>query len=204
METHDFALLGLFFAALLVATPLLGKLLARVLDGNIPYGLRWLRPLEKALYRLSGINAETEMSWRAYALGLLVFNLLGGALILVLQLAQAALPLNPQNFPAVPLGVAVNTAVSFITNTNWQAYSGEASLSYLTQMAGLGVQNFLSAATGLAVLAALARGFARRQSATFGNFWTDLTRSTLYVLLPLSVVFAIVLVAQGVVMNFTP
>ncbi len=204
METHDFALLGLFFVALLVATPLLGNLLARVLDGNIPYGLRWLRPLEKALYRVSGINAETEMSWRAYALGLLVFNLLGGALILVLQLAQAALPLNPQNFPAVPLGVAVNTAVSFLTNTNWQAYSGESSLSYLTQMAGLGVQNFLSAATGLAVLAALARGFARRQSTTLGNFWADLTRSTLYVLLPLSVFFAIVLVAQGVVMNFTP
>src|SRR5690606_2724700 len=122
-----------------------------------------------------------DMTWRRYAATLIVFNLLGGGAVLLLQLLQARLPLNPQGFGAVPLGVAVNTAVSFLTNTNWQAYSGEASLSYLTQMAGLGVQNFLSAATGVAVLAALARGLRGRTVTGLGNFWADLVRTTLYV-----------------------
>ncbi|HLP01017.1 MAG TPA: potassium-transporting ATPase subunit KdpA, partial [Opitutaceae bacterium] len=145
-----------------------------------------------------------EMSWRAYATALLVFHFCGFAALVALQLLQGRLPLNPAGFGAVPPGVAVNTAVSFVTNTNWQAYSGEASLSYLTQMAGLGVQNFLSAATGLAVLAAVARGFSRKSAAGLGNFWADLVRGTLYVLLPLSFVFALVLVAEGVPQSFSP
>lgn len=204
MTAADFIYLGVFLCALLAATPLLGRWLAAVLRGEPPVWLRWLRPLERTIYRVAGVDAAADMSWQRYAVALVAFNLLGGLVVLALQLAQAHLPLNPQHFAAVPLGVAVNTAVSFLTNTNWQAYSGEASLSYLTQMAGLGVQNFLSAATGLAVMAGLARGFSRKSAAGLGNFWADLTRATLYVLLPLSFVFAVVLVAQGVVMSFSP
>ena len=204
MTIADFTYLGLFFASLLAVTPLLGRWLAAVLQGEPPAWLRWLAPVERALYRLGGVRPDADMTWRGYAVALVVFNLLGGAVILVLQLLQSHLPLNPQGFGPVPLGVAVNTAVSFLTNTNWQAYSGEASLSYLTQMIGLGVQNFLSAATGLAVLAALARGFQRKSAAGLGNFWADLVRSTLYVLLPLSFVLAVVLVSQGVVQSFAP
>ncbi len=204
MTAADVTYLALFVALLTIATPLLGAWLAAVLRGEPPAGLRWLAAVERAIYRLGGVDAATEMTWRRYAGALVVFNLLGGAFVLALQLAQAHLPLNPQGFGPVPLSVAVNTAVSFLTNTNWQAYSGEASLSYLTQMAGLGVQNFLSAATGLAVMAALARGFSRKSAAGLGNFWADLVRSTLYVLLPLSLVFAVVLVSQGVVQSFAP
>ena len=202
MIAADFLYLALFLISLLAATPLLGKWLAAVLRGEPPAWLRWLGPVERAIYRLAGLRADADMSWRSYATALVVFNLLGGAVILLLQLLQAHLPLNPQGFGAVPLGVAVNTAVSFLTNTNWQVYAGEASLSYLTQMAGLGVQNFFSAATGLAVMAALARGFSRKSAAGVGNFWADLVRATLYVLLPLAFVFAIVLMSQGVVQSF--
>ncbi len=202
MTIADFTYLGLYFAALLAVTPLLGRWLAAVLQGEPPAWLRWLAPVERMIYRLGGVRADEDMTWRGYAAAVVIFNLLGGALILALQLLQAHLPLNPQAFGPVPLGVAVNTAVSFLTNTNWQAYSGEASLSYLTQMAGLGVQNFLSAATGLAVMAALARGFSRKSAAGLGSFWADLVRSTLYLLLPLSLVFAVVLVSQGVVQSF--
>ncbi len=204
MHLSDFTYLALFLAALLAVTVPLGRWLAAVLAGQTPAGLRWLAPVERLLYRLAGVDSARNMTWRQYAAALLAFNLLGGGVILALQLAQAHLPLNPQGFAAVPVGVAVNTAVSFLTNTNWQAYSGEASLSYLTQMAGLGVQNFLSAATGLAVMAALARGFSRKSTTGLGNFWADLVRTTLYVLLPLSFLFAVVLVSQGVVQSFAP
>lgn len=204
MTAADVTYLALFAAAVLIATPILGAWIAAILTGETPAGLRWLRPVERSLYRLAGIDATVDMTWRRYAFALLVFNLLGGAFVLALQLLQGHLPFNPQGFGAVPLGVAINTAASFLTNTNWQAYSGEASLSYLTQMAGLGVQNFLSAATGLAVLAALARGFSRKSAAGLGNFWADLVRSTLYVLLPLSLVLAVLLVSQGVVQSFAP
>lgn len=204
MNAADVLYVVLFLAALVAATPLVGRWLAAALRGEPPAWLRWLVPVERALYRLGGVRADADMSWRAYTGALVVFNLLGGAAVLALQLGQARLPFNPQGFAAVPLGVAVNTAVSFLTNTNWQAYSGEASLSYLTQMAGLGVQNFLSAATGLAVLAALARGLSKKSAAGLGNFWADLVRSTLYVLLPLSFVLAVALVAQGVVQSFAP
>jgi K+-transporting ATPase ATPase A chain len=202
MTIADFTYLGLFFATLLAATPLLGRWLAGTLEGEPPSSMRWLASVEAALYRATGVQADAEMSWLGYAAALVTFNLLGGVLILALQLFQGYLPLNPQGFGPVPVGVAVNTAVSFLTNTNWQAYSGEASLGYLTQMAGLGVQNFLSAATGLAVMAALARGFSRKSAAGLGNFWADLVRSTLFVLLPLSLVFAVLLVSQGVVQSF--
>lgn len=202
MNATDFTYLALFLVVLLLATPLLGRWLATVLRGEPPVWLRWLRPVEQAVYRLGGVRTGEDMTWRGFATALIVFNLLGGGAILALQLAQAHLLLNPQGFGPVPLGIAVNTAVSFLTNTNWQTYSGEASLSYLTQMAGLGVQNFLSAATGLAVMAALARGFSRKSAAGLGNFWADLVRSTLYVLLPLSFVLATVLVTQGVVQSF--
>ncbi len=204
MDASDFLYVALYLGALLVVTPLLGHWLAAIMKGEPPPWLRWLAPLERALYRSAGIRADQEMSWLQYAGALVCFNLLGGALILALLLLQGSLPLNPQGFAAVPLGVAVNTAVSFLTNTNWQAYSGESSLSYLTQMAGLGVQNLLSAATGLAVMAALARGLSRKSSTGIGNFWADLVRPTVYLLVPLSFAFAVAMIAQGAVMSFAP
>ncbi|HLP07664.1 MAG TPA: potassium-transporting ATPase subunit KdpA [Opitutaceae bacterium] len=204
MTAADWTYLFAFLVALVAAAVPLGRWLADVLEGRPPVFLRWLAPLERGIYRLSGVAPITEMSWRAYAVALLVFHFFGFVALVAMQLLQGHLPLNPAGFGAVPLGVAVNTAVSFVTNTNWQAYSGEASLSYLTQMAGLGVQNFLSAATGLAVLAAVARGFSRKSAAGLGNFWADLVRSTLYVLLPLSYAFAVVLVAEGVPQSFAP
>jgi K+-transporting ATPase ATPase A chain len=157
---------------------------------------------EALLYRLSGIDPGEEMPWTQYAIALLLFNVLGGLIVYGLQRLQLALPLNPQGFAAVSPDSSFNTAVSFITNTNWQGYSGESTMGYLVQMAGLAVQNFLSAATGIAVAIALIRGFARHTVATIGNFWVDVTRSTLYVLLPLSVVLALALASQGVIQNF--
>ena len=204
MNVAAIAYLGLFLALLVAASVPLGALIAGVLVGEPPVFLRWLAPVERATYRLTGIAPTSEMGWREYASALLVFHLIGFIMLVALQLLQGCLPLNTQHYGAVPLGVAVNTAVSFVTNTNWQAYSGEASLSYLTQMAGLGVQNFLSAATGLAVMAALSRGLVRKSASGLGNFWADLVRGTLYVLLPLSFVLAVVLVAQGVPMSFAP
>ncbi len=204
MHATDYAHIGLFLALLFAATPILGNWIAKILHGQPPGFFRWLKPLETRVYRLGGLDPSTEMNWKAYAWALVLFNLMGGVVLLLLQLFQNHLPLNPADMPAVPLGVAVNTAVSFLTNTNWQAYSGEASVSYLTQTAGLGVQNFLSAATGFAVMAALARGLVGKETKTIGNFWADLVRSTVYLLLPLCFVFAIVLVGQGVVMSFQP
>jgi len=157
---------------------------------------------EALLYRLSGIDPGEEMPWTQYAIALLLFNVLGAIVVYGLQRLQLFLPLNPQRFAAVSPDSSFNTAISFITNTNWQGYSGESTMGYLVQMAGLAVQNFLSAATGIAVAIALIRGFARHTVATIGNFWVDLTRSTLYVLLPLSVVLALALASQGVIQNF--
>lgn len=204
MTASDVVYLALFLVALGLVTAPIGRWLATILQGRPPRWLQWLQPLERFIYRASGILPDRSMPWREYATALLLFNLMGGAAVWFLQLAQAHLPLNPQGFGAVPHGVAINTAVSFLTNTNWQAYSGEASLSYLTQMAGLGVQNFLSAATGLAVMAALARGFSNKGDAGLGSFWSDVVRVTLYLLLPLSLCFAIVLASQGVVQSFSP
>jgi K+-transporting ATPase ATPase A chain len=161
-------------------------------------------PVERLLYRVSGIDAAEDMSWKRYALAMLVFNVAGLLVVYVLQRVQQWLPLNPQGFPAISADSAMNTAISFASNTNWQGYGGESTMSYLTQMLGLAVQNFLSAATGIAVLIALIRGFVRRSAKGVGNFWVDMTRSTLYVLLPLSLVGALILVSQGVPQNFKP
>jgi K+-transporting ATPase ATPase A chain len=193
----------LYFGLLFAAVPLLGRYMANVYSGRLT-GLGWLAPVEQGIYRLGGIDPAAAMSWRGYALAVVAFNLLGFALLFLLQLLQGLLPLNPAGLPGVEPLLAFNTATSFATNTNWQAYAGETTLSYLTQMAGLTVQNFASAATGMAVAIALARGLASRPAPTIGNFWVDLVRSILYILLPLSIVLALLLVSQGVVQNFAP
>jgi K+-transporting ATPase ATPase A chain len=195
---------ALFLAVLILLAKPLGEHLGRVLERDATFLDRLAGPLERGLYRLAGISAGDRMGWKTYALAVLLFNALGILLLVLLQVAQAALPLNPRHLPAVPSGVAWNTAVSFVTNTNWQAYAGESTMSHLTQMAGLTVQNFLSAATAMGVMAALARGIRRRRATNLGCFWVDVVRATLYVLLPLALVFALVLVSQGVVQTFGP
>jgi K+-transporting ATPase ATPase A chain len=192
----------IYVVALLALAKPLGIYMARVYQDESVGLNRWFAGFEKFLYRISGIKADQEMRWTQYTIAMLIFNLLGFLVVYFLQRFQEFLPLNPQSLPAVTPDSSFNTAVSFITNTNWQGYSGEATMSYLTQMLGLTVQNFLSAASGMAVLVALIRGFARRNCATIGNFWVDMTRSTLYILLPLSLVLAVVLVGQGVVQTF--
>jgi potassium-transporting ATPase potassium-binding subunit len=204
MTLRDLAQLALFFGVLIAAVPLLGAYMAKVFSGERNLLSPVVGPIERVVYRLSGVDPAIEMRWTTYAVALLVFNLLGFIILLILQLVQQALPLNPQNLPAVSPVLAFNTAVSFVTNTNWQSYAGETTLSYATQMLGLTVQNFVSAATGIAVILALTRGLARRSAATLGNFWTDLIRATLYVLLPLAIVLALILVGQGVVQTFAP
>jgi len=182
----------------------LGGYMARVYeDQPAPLG-RWLAPLERLIYRICRIRKEEEMTWQSYAGAILWFSLAGVLILYLLQRFQGALPLNPQRLAAVSPDSSFNTAVSFVTNTNWQGYSAEQTMTYLTQMAGLGVQNFLSAATGMAVLVALTRGFVRRTSKTIGNFWVDLTRTLLYILLPLSLALSVLLVSQGVVQSFSP
>jgi K+-transporting ATPase ATPase A chain len=183
---------------LLLAKPL-GEYLGKVLERDATPLDRLLGPLERGLYRLAGITGNDRMDWKDYALAVLLFNAMGIVFLFLLQKAQGALPYNPQALGAVPTAVAWNTAISFVTNTNWQSYGGETSLSHFTQMAGLTVQNFLSAATGLGVMAALARGIRRRKATSLGSFWVDLIRITLYILLPLAVLFALVLMSQGVV-----
>ena len=189
-------------ALLLLCVRPLGEHIADVHEGRRPRATAWLLPLENACYRWAGVDRALEMSWKSYALALLAFNALGFGLLFALQRAQGWLPFNPEHAAGVPPGLAFDTAVSFVTNTNWQAYAGETTMSSLTQMMGLTVQNFLSAATGIAALAALVRGFARHATGTVGNFWADLVRTTLHLLLPLSLVFAVVLVSQGVVQSF--
>jgi K+-transporting ATPase ATPase A chain len=204
MSSRDFVQLGLYLLALVVGTPVLGAFMARAFQGRPTLLSPVLGPVERAIYRLAGVDEKRQMRWTEYCLALLAFNAVGFAFLFVLQLLQGSLPLNPARLGDVPVPLAFNTAVSLMTNTNWQAYSGEATMSYLTQMLGLGVQNFVSAASGIAVMLALTRGLAERSASTLGNFWADLTRSTLYVLLPLSLVFAVVLVSQGVVQTFAP
>jgi K+-transporting ATPase ATPase A chain len=204
MKTHEWVQLVSYLVALTAFVPLLGEYMAAVLAGPPPKWFGWLARLETLVYRVAGVDSRSEMRWTAYAAALLWFNLFGFLVLLVLQLSQAVLPLNPQRLPGVPFALAFNTAASFVTNTNWQAYSGEATLSYLTQMLGLCVQNFLSAATGIAVMLALTRGLFRKSAATVGNFWADLVRSTLYVLLPLSILWGLLLASQGVVQTFAP
>jgi len=194
----------LFLSVVLLLVKPLGWYMARVYE-NKPCGLdRILGPAERAIYWLCGVNPANEMGWKKYTIAMIAFNAAGFVLLYALMRLQGFLPLNPQHFPAVPSDLAFNTAVSFITNTNWQAYGGESTMSYLTQMLGLAVQNFVSAASGMAVLVALIRGFVRRNCETIGNFWVDLTRTTLYILLPLSLIIAILLASQGVVQTFKP
>ncbi len=182
----------------------LGLYMARVYEGR-PCGLdRVLGPVERFLYRASGVKAGEEMNWTQYAVAMLLFNFLGFLVLYTLQRLQGVLLANPQHLPNVSPDLAFNAAISFVTNTNWQNYSGEQAMSYLTQMFGLAVQNFLSAASGMAVLAALIRGIARRTTSTIGNFWVDTVRGTLYILVPLSLLIALALAAQGVVQTFSP
>jgi len=201
-DTRFVLLLVLFLGVLLLCTKPLGSYIADVMEGRPNFALALGGRLEALIYRICGIEPGREMAWTEYAIALMLFNILGAFLVYGLLRLQAYLPFNPQKFAAVSGDTAFNTAVSFITNTNWQSYSGESALGYLAQMAGLAVQNFLSAATGIAVAIALIRGFARHGAKTIGNFWVDLTRGTLYLLLPLSLVLALVLASQGVVQNF--
>jgi len=193
-----------FLLLVLAAVRPLGLYMANVFEGHAIWPVRAAAPLERAVYRLCGIEPVREMGWKEYAAGLLLFNAIGGLVVYLLQRCQLWLPLNPQKFANLSPDSAFNTAVSFITNTNWQSYSGESAMSYLTQMAGLAVQNFLSAATGIVVAIVLIRGLARHSVQTIGNVWADLTRATLYVLLPLAVVLALALASQGVIQNFSP
>ena len=203
MDMHSLALLALFLVVLLAMSWPLGILLARVAEGGRVPGFGWLQRTEAFLYRLAGVDAATGMDWKAYTFALLAFNALGTLAVYGLQRVQAWLPLNPQGFANVSPDSAFNTAISFVANTNWQGYSGEQTMSYLTQMLGLTCQNFFSAATGIAVVFALIRGFSSKSARSIGNFWVDLVRSTLYVLVPLSLVFAVFLMGQGVIQNFS-
>jgi len=197
------ALIALYLVVLLLLVKPLGSYIANVMEGRPIWPLRMGARLEGFVYRVSGIDPSAQMGWKRYTLSLLVFNTLGALAVYALQRLQLWLPLNPQGFASVSPDSSFNTAVSFVTNTNWQGYSGESTLSYLTQMAGLTVQNFLSAATGIVVAVALIRGFTRHSARSIGNFWIDMVRATVYVLLPLSVVLALVLAGLGVVQNFS-
>ncbi|MFO1128714.1 MAG: potassium-transporting ATPase subunit KdpA [Rhodospirillales bacterium] len=194
----------LYAALILALTRPLGGFLARVVAGERTALSPVLAPVERLIYRAGGVDPRVEQHWLTYGVAMLLFNFAGCLVLYGLMRLQADLPLNPQGLPQVPADLALNTAVSFVTNTNWQAYGGEATMSYLTQMAGLAVQNFLSAATGIALAIALVRGFAQKSTTTIGNFWVDLTRITLYVLLPLSAIIALVLVWQGMPQNLNP
>ncbi|OYO30908.1 potassium-transporting ATPase subunit KdpA [Janthinobacterium sp. PC23-8] len=206
MTTQSILLLALFLVVLLALAYPLGLYMARV-AGEAPIrGLGWLHKCENLLYRLAGVKAGPErgMGWKHYAIALLVFNTVGAFFVYGLQRLQGVLPFNPQGLGAISPDSSFNTAVSFVANTNWQGYSGEQAMSYLTQLLGLACQNFFSAATGIAVIFALVRGFAARSSKSIGNFWVDLVRSTLYILLPLSLALSVVFMGEGVIQNFSP
>jgi len=193
-----------FITCIIVLAPPIGGYLAKVFNGEKNYLSPVFGKAESNIYRFLRIDALHEMNWKEYSFAILAFNFIGLILLVVLQITQKYLPLNPQHMQNVNLFLAINTAVSFITNTNWQAYGGETTLSYLVQMLGLTVQNFLSAATGIAVMIALIKGIAIRKGNTLGNFWVDVTRATLYLLLPMSFILAILLLSQGVIQNFLP
>ncbi|NHB95416.1 potassium-transporting ATPase subunit KdpA [Photorhabdus stackebrandtii] len=205
MASSAFLLIASFLLILLLLAKPLGNMIANMINGDIPL---WLTKTESGLWRCCGLHKPggtvKEMSWQQYALAIIIFNLTGLLLLFTLLVAQRVLPLNPEHFPGLKWDLALNTAVSFITNTDWQAYSGENTLSYFSQMTGLTVQNFLSAATGIAVAFALIRAFSRHSVKTVGNAWVDITRITLYLLLPLSIIIALVFVSQGVIQNFEP
>ena len=202
MKTMDVLQVLLYLTIIILFVPLLGGYMKKVFLGEKHILQPTLGWLERITYRFSGVDANVETNWKKYLFQLLAFNLIGFAFVFMLQLTQSELPLNPSNLANVNWHSSFNTAVSFMTNTNWQGYAGETTLSSLVQMIGLTVQNFVSAATGIAVLLALVRGLTRKNTDQLGNFWVDLTRSTLYVLLPLSILLAVALVGQGVIQNF--
>lgn len=204
MKTIDFFQIAFFLIALILLALPLGRYMARVYQKEKTILDRMLLPLERSIYRFAGVDMDRDMKWTEYLAAIICFNLIGLVMLFILLMIQAILPLNPQGLTDVKWDLALNTAVSFITNTNWQAYSGESTMSYLSQLLGLTVQNFLSAATGMAVVVALIRGLSCREGKTIGNFWVDLTRTTLWILLPLSIVGAILLASQGVIQNFSP
>jgi K+-transporting ATPase ATPase A chain len=204
MNARYLGLLVFFLAVLLLLAPWVGRYIREVMENGQSRWSAWGRPAERLIYRLAGIDPAAEMGWKRYAVAVLVFSVLGFVATYVLQRAQGMLPLNPANLGAVSPDSSLNTAISFVANTNWQGYAGESTMSYLTQMLALTVQNFLSAATGIAVVLALIRGFARHSAQTVGNFWVDMVRGTLFVLLPMSFILAIVLAGQGVIQNFSP
>jgi K+-transporting ATPase ATPase A chain len=197
MTFNGWLQIALFSAIIIALTKPLGGYMTRVFSGEV----HWLGPIERGIYRLAGVDPRTEQHWIAYAVGMLIFHVFGFLLLYAIMRLQGALPLNPQGLDGVAPDLSFNTAVSFITNTNWQAYGGESTMSYLTQMLGLAVQNFKSAAVGIVLAVALIRGFSRRSAKSIGNFWVDLTRCTLYILLPASFVLALVFVAMGVPQN---
>ncbi|HEX5505725.1 MAG TPA: potassium-transporting ATPase subunit KdpA, partial [Thermomicrobiales bacterium] len=201
MSAPGLAQIALYIAVLLALTKPLGAYMARVFTGERTILSPVLGPVERLIYRLCGVDPAAEQRWTVYTAAMLLFNLAGLLLLYALQRAQGLLPLNPRGLGGVSPALAFNTAVSFTTNTNWQSYVPETTMSYLTQMAGLAVHNFTSAATGIAIAVALTRGLARRSARAIGNFWVDLVRATLYVLLPLAIVAALVLVWQGVPQN---
>jgi potassium-transporting ATPase potassium-binding subunit len=204
MTANDFIQIGIYLVVLLLLVKPVGRYMRHVYDDQPNRITKIGGGVERFIYRLCGVDAKEDMTWKHYAIAMLLFNVCGMVAVYVLQRTQQWLPFNPQHFPALTPDLSINTAISFITNTNWQAYSGESAMSYLTQMAGLAVQNFLSAATGIAVAIAVIRGFARKTAKGVGNFWVDLTRTTLYVLMPISFVLAMLLVSQGVIQNLKP
>ncbi|MBJ7416916.1 MAG: potassium-transporting ATPase subunit KdpA [Niveispirillum sp.] len=193
--------IALYCAIIIAVTRPLGGFMTRIFTGERTWLSLPLGPLERGFYRLAGVDERAEQHWLTYAVSMLLFNLAGAAFLYAILRVQDVLPLNPQGLPALPAELAFNTAISFVTNTNWQSYGGETTMSYLSQMAGLTVQNFLSAATGIALALALVRGFARKSAKTIGNFWVDMTRATLYVLLPISLLAALFFIWQGVPQN---
>ncbi len=193
----------IYLAVLFLLAKPLGVYMVRAMEGKTRLN-RLFGPVESAIYKICGVHAEREMDWKTYAIAMMLFNILGISVVYAIQRFQNILPLNPSALPAVPPHLAFNTAVSFATNTNWQSYGGESTMSYFTQMVALSVQNFVSAATGIATLFAVIRGFIRKEVRQIGNFWVDLVRSTLYILLPLSFILAVTLVSQGVVQTFRP
>ena len=203
MNLYSWLQLIFYLVVLLLVAKPLGSFMAKVYQGERTYLDRALGPVERFIYRISGVNSEDEMNWKTYAVAAMLFNLIGLLAVYALQRFQAVLPLNPQGLGAVTPDSSWNTAVSFASNTNWQGYGGEVTMSYFSQMLGLAVQNFVSAAMGMAVLVALIRGIARHTAKTIGNFWVDLTRTTLYILLPLSFALALILVSQGVVQTLS-
>ena len=204
MTANGWFQIAVFVLLLFAITKPLGAFMARVFNGEKTFLDPVLRPIERLIYRVTGVDEKHEMRWTEYAVAMLLFSAFSLLLLYLIQRVQAWLPLNPQKFAAVPEALAFNTAVSFTTNTNWQAYSGESTMSYLTQMAGLAYHNFMSAATGIAIAIAFIRSIARREKNTIGNFWVDLTRTCLWVLLPVSLVVSLFFVSQGMIQNFKP